>query len=306
MKLYKFKPYKEQTDTPADSTNDNDTKAKAKAKPRLKTLSTSMASNKTRKLAVTRLLAYQHPTSSLDVGTLWANVGRTVLNDPNLQNQVVQCIRDAVHDAACTKRKGQRVIGQFIEYVDQQGIGADDRVFLDLLCPRITRKDAEVHHANDNDNDDDEDDTELDSTSMGKKNDLQSFLWSFLVHLYSGNYPRAQGTGQKVNDFIDRLSHLGIYTPPRTRSELNKKTPFTPSDLLESVMSQLRVELKKMYKNGSCDLHQKVHVEGTTDRFIVHQTDLNDVSNPSFLSLVLQLKEMKKKGLLGPNIDVGI
>ncbi|KAF9015914.1 hypothetical protein BGZ52_006252, partial [Haplosporangium bisporale] len=277
MKLYKFKPYKEQTDTPADSTNDNDTKAKAKAKPRLKTLSTSMVSNKTRKLAVTRLLSYQHPTSSLDVGTLWANVGRAVLNDPNIQNQVVQCIRDAVHDAACTKRKGQRVIGRFIEYADQQGIGANDRVFLDLLCPRITRKDAEVHHANDNDdNDDDEDDdTELGSTSMGKKNDLQSFLWSFLVHLYSGNYPRAQGIGQKVNDFIDRLSRLGIYTPPRTRSELNKKTPFTPSDLLESVTSQLRVELKKMYKNGSCDLHQK-------------------------------LKEMKKKGLLGPNINVGI
>ncbi|KAF9344737.1 hypothetical protein BGX26_003974 [Mortierella sp. AD094] len=149
-----------------------------------------------------------------------------------------------------------------------------DRVFLDLLCPRATRKDAKVRIANGNADDDDEDDNaDLGSTSANKRNYQQSFLLSFLVHLYSGNYPRAKGIGQRVNDFIDRLIHLGIYTPPRTRSELNEKTPFTPSDLLESITSQLRVELKNIYKNGSCDLHQ-------------------------------QLKEMKKKGLLGPNIDV--
>jgi len=259
MKLYKFKPYKERTDTAEDVTNNESTQSKVKAKPTLKTLEGSSASS--RKLSIMRLMAYQHPTSSLGVGTLWANTGRAVRNDPNLQGQVVQCVRDAICDAASTKCKGQRVIGRFIEHVNCMGPQLDDadQVFLDLLCPRVTKKDAKCYKDGNSEDDDGEgDDTCLGVSTMLKMNNQQSFLLSFLTHLYSGNYPRAQGIGQKVNDFIDRLSHLGLYSPPRPRQAINEKTPFTPTDLLESVMGQLRVELKKMYKNGSCDLYQKV------------------------------------------------
>ncbi|KAG0036537.1 hypothetical protein BGZ82_004071 [Podila clonocystis] len=278
MKLYKFKPYKELMDTAQDVTESDNTKSKAKAKPKptLKTLEGSSASS--RKLNVTRLMAYQHPTSCLGVGTLRANIGHAVQNNSNLKGQVVQCIQDAVRDAASTKRRGQRVIGRFIEHVNcmEPQLDDADRVFLDLLCPRVTKKDAQ-HYKDDKskDNNGEGEDTCLGVSTTLKKNDQQSFLWSFLVHLYSGNYPRAQGIGQKVNDFIDRLSHLGIYSPPRPRQAINEKTLFTPTDLLESVMGQLRVELTKMYKNGSCDLHQK-------------------------------LKKLKDKGLLGPNVDIGI
>ncbi|KAF9972241.1 hypothetical protein BGZ75_001566, partial [Mortierella antarctica] len=96
-----------------------------------------------------------------------------------------------------------------------------------------------------------------------------------MVHLYTGNYPKASGIGQSVDQFIKRLCELGLYTPPRSRSDVNEKTPFSASDLLESVSVQLRVELKKMYKNGSCDMHQ-------------------------------QLVKVKKKGQLGPSVDIEI
>ncbi|KAG0057380.1 hypothetical protein BGZ83_010839 [Gryganskiella cystojenkinii] len=276
MKQHVFKPFKEKTDNSEESSDLDETIPKAKIKPKLKTLRTSTTSNKTRKLAITHHLAYHHPTSSLDVGTLQANVGRIAAISPILRSQIVQCLRDAVRDAASTKRRGQRFIGRFIEHVNRLGsqLESDDRVFLDLLCPRVTKKDAKDHK--DGEDDDDEDDlTDLGSASTVKKGDHGSFIWSFLIHLYSGNYPRAHGVGQKVNSFIVRLGELGIYTPPRSRSEVNEKTPFTPSDLLESVSGQLRVELKKMYKNGSCDIHQK-------------------------------LKKMKKRGLLGPSVDIGI
>ncbi|KAF9344736.1 hypothetical protein BGX26_003973 [Mortierella sp. AD094] len=65
MKLYKFKPYKERMNTAEDSTDDDKTESKVKVKPTLKTLEGSTAS--TRKLKITRLMTYQHPTSSLDV-----------------------------------------------------------------------------------------------------------------------------------------------------------------------------------------------------------------------------------------------
>ena len=145
-----------------------------------------------------------------------------------------------------------------------------DRVLLDLLCPRVTKKDAKDHKAgNDKSEDDDDDDlVDLGSASAAKKSDHYSFLLSFLIHLYSGNYPQARGIGQAVDNFIKRLGELGIYTPPRSRFEINERTPFCPADLLASVTDQLRVELKKMYKNGSCDLHQQVQIGYTIGRSV--------------------------------------
>ncbi|KAF9335429.1 hypothetical protein BG006_000067 [Podila minutissima] len=145
MKLYKFKPYKERMDTTEDVTNNESTKSKAKAKPMLKTLEASSAPS--RKLSIMHLMAYQHPTSSLGVGTLWANTGCAVQNDSILQGQVVQCVQDAVCDATSTKCKGQCVIGCFIEHINCMGPQLDDanQVFLDLLCPRVTEKDAQCY-----------------------------------------------------------------------------------------------------------------------------------------------------------------
>ncbi|KAF9991549.1 hypothetical protein BGZ80_009051, partial [Entomortierella chlamydospora] len=135
MKLYKFKPHKE----PDDSSDKDKVTPKPKPKPKpkappIKTLATSTAT--TRKLAVTRHLAYLHPTSTLKVGTLSANIKRVVPIEGDIQRDVIHCLRDAVSQAARTKRAGQRAIGRFVEHVNKNGPGPDDRQFLDLLCPR--------------------------------------------------------------------------------------------------------------------------------------------------------------------------
>ncbi|KAF9343289.1 hypothetical protein BGX34_006961, partial [Mortierella sp. NVP85] len=100
---------------------------------------------------------------------------------------------------------------------------------------------------------------EVDDTDLGGKGDLQhQFLQSLLVHLYSGNYPKKTGVGKVVNGFIDRLVDLGLYSPTRARSAINVVMPFTPSMLVRSSASQLATELKKMYKTGSHDMHEKL------------------------------------------------
>ncbi|KAI7819816.1 hypothetical protein BC939DRAFT_505458 [Gamsiella multidivaricata] len=105
MKLYKFKPYKEPE--AKDELEPSSDEPKPKPKPKFKTLSDSSAA--TRKLAITRLLQYQHPTSTLNVGTLSANLRRALPNDGTVQQEVALCIRNAVREAARIKRQGQRV-----------------------------------------------------------------------------------------------------------------------------------------------------------------------------------------------------
>ncbi|KAF9945327.1 hypothetical protein BGZ72_001470 [Mortierella alpina] len=177
-----------------------------------------------------------------------ANVGRITGENSSLQFQIVRCVRDAVREAASIKRRGQLTKQDVKDRQAGKDVGEDEGE-IDLTHPG--------------------------STSTAKKNDHLSSVWSFLIHLYSGNYPQAHGIGQAVDNFIKRLGELGIYTPPRSRSELNERTPFCPSDLLVSVANQPRVELTKMYKHSSLDLQQ-------------------------------QLAEMKKKGRLDPTVDIEI
>ncbi|KAI7818892.1 hypothetical protein BC939DRAFT_531715 [Gamsiella multidivaricata] len=147
---------------------------------------------------------------------------------------------------------------------------------MNFLCPRVSMKNAKKLDDGCAAEDDDEDGGDMDQKSKdGKGSEQFLFFQSFLSYLYSGNYSRKSGTGQKVNDFIDRLKDLGLYAPPRPRAALNEITPFSPKELLLSVALQLKVELKKMYRNGTCELHNK-------------------------------LQERKKKGLLRSDVNVEI
>ncbi|KAF9404193.1 hypothetical protein BGZ76_007049, partial [Entomortierella beljakovae] len=263
MKQYVFKPYRKpegQNESKASSNNSKSkfkSKSRPKPKPKLKTLANSTAA--TRKLSITRMLAYHHPTSSLKVGTLAANVKR-VSDNSLLHQEVIHCIRDAVHEAAKIKREGQRAIGKFVEHISKHEPGHNDRQYLDYLCPRVTMKDVKGlgDDEEDEENEEDEDGSDLAKMPKGGKDSKQnSFLSSFLIFIYSGNRPRNSGIGSAVNDFIDRLIHLKMYTPPPPSSDgCRHKKPFTPSHLVQSISTQLRVELKKMYKNGSCDLYK--------------------------------------------------
>lgn len=254
MKQFKLKPYKEPADKPSEP-NDNRSR-KPKPKPR----STSTAS--TMKLQVMRSMAYQHPTSSLYIGTLWANIKNALPNQPILQQEVIDCIQEASQEAARIKRKCQVLIGSFIERLDCMGLehlSDTDREILDCFCPRLKIKDAEDKDDGPAEEDEEQDNTDLEGDIKGGKDTEQlRFLLSFASCLYSGNYPRDSGIGQKVNAFLSRLQQLGLYTPPRSRSETKETMPFPPGDLVRSVTVQLTAELKRMYRKGSYELQKKV------------------------------------------------
>ncbi|KAF8906649.1 hypothetical protein BGZ58_006272, partial [Dissophora ornata] len=126
MKQFRQKPYKAQPEAPNNQTSTNKSKAKAKKAPTF----TPKPLADMDKNGLIRSMAWHHPTSTLEVGTLSANTKRvftgmpalttltsttSALDRPDLQQQVMECIQEATRLAAGVKRKAQRLIGQFVE-----------------------------------------------------------------------------------------------------------------------------------------------------------------------------------------------
>ncbi|GJJ75414.1 hypothetical protein EMPS_07772 [Entomortierella parvispora] len=288
--------------------------------PTLKTLSKSTAA--TDKLAITRHLAYHHPTSSLSIGTLKANIRLALPNQLDLQQEVMEVIQGATSEAARVKREAQRLIGCYIEKLDKIGIdhiSSVDKEILRHLCQPVSMEDVKdtddiaADEEDDNqinglvdaelDPDDGEPEVESDdsdlqppstSTTKKKKDDkVQApFIWSFLRVVYSGKRPRPSSMGDKVNAFIDRLTEFGIYGSPSV--DINESNmPFTPTDLVRSVATQLKAELENMYKHGTCIIHNKLKKAKDlgildTNTQILIRDDVSAVENYVSLNKLIQ------------------
>ncbi|KAG0195226.1 hypothetical protein BGX28_001920 [Mortierella sp. GBA30] len=204
------------------------------------------------------MMAHQHPTTSLYIGTLSANVKHALPNEDCLQDEVVSLHMRAASEAVRIKREGQRLIGKNIEYLDNKGLEHLDAVvrkFLDVLCPRVSMKDVKndaadvmeddedgdktvgVMEGSHDEEEDDEDDSDL-GGSGGGDNAQRLFLPSFLSYLYSGSHP----SKIEVAGFISRLQGFGLHKS-RSQSEINRSISFTPTDLVRSVVGQLKGEL---------------------------------------------------------------
>ncbi|KAI1286127.1 hypothetical protein EDD11_000592, partial [Mortierella claussenii] len=259
MKQFVWKPFKEPDDKPEKP------KPRPKPKPALKLLSDSTAA--TNKLALSRLMNYQHPTANLFVGTLSANIKRVLPGEDSLRDEVMSVCLGAISEAARIKREAQRLIGTYLEHLTKkglEGLDVEDRVFLDLLCPRVSmgdvKKGAEVVAEDDDDDDDDDDevfgvveegdgegddddggddDTDL-GGSNGNDNAQRQFLASLLIYLYSGNRPKKA----EVARFIDRLEGLHLHEL-RSQPDIKNIMAFTAVSLLRSITGQLKGELKR-------------------------------------------------------------
>ncbi|GJJ77517.1 putative transposase [Entomortierella parvispora] len=314
MKQLAYKPYKE-----PETKRKKETSA-PKDPPTLKTLSKSTAA--TDKLAITRHLAYHHPTSSLSIGTLKANIRLALPNQLDLQQEVMEVIQGATSEAARVKREAQRLIGCYVEKLDKIGIdhiSSVDKEILRHLCQPVSMEDVKdtddiaADEEDDNqinglvdaelDPDDGEPEVESDdsdlqppstSTTKKKKDDkVQApFIWSFLRVVYSGKRPRPSSMGDKVNAFIDRLTELGIYVSPSV--DINESNmPFTPTDLVRSMATQLKAELEKMYKHGTCIIHNKLKKAKDlgildTNTQILIRDDVSAVENYVSLNKLIQ------------------
>lgn len=258
-----------------------DTKAKATPK------AGSANSSRTVKQKHVKALSWHHPTSSLEVGLLETNTKRVFKDRLDLQREVVDCIKSASTQAVDIKRRAQRLIGAFIETlktrIDNEvakarglvpagqtlseamrlktrhdAVTGDERAILEYLGGKVKPK-------VDSDDDDNIDDSQQndDDTDLDEKGDKQvQFLQSFLVYLYSNNLPSAKAEiGKAVDGFITMLDKFGLFLIPRSRREINRTMPYTPTSLVRSVAGDLGRELKRMYQNGSHLLHDKVRLQ---------------------------------------------
>ncbi|KAF8949579.1 hypothetical protein BGZ46_005088 [Entomortierella lignicola] len=198
-------------------------------------------------------LSWEHPTVNLDIGTLSANVNGVLKDKDAVAQEVIGCIQGAVRLASEVKRQCQGLIGQYLELLDTQGVfdPSSDRQILDHLCPRIVPRTNNSNNLNVGEQN-------TNAGDLDDKDDKQEqFLASFLRFLYSGNFPSQTGVAKVANLFIKRLTTLNLLTP-RNRSELNVLKEFNPTNLVRSAATQLAVELKKIYKNESCELQEKL------------------------------------------------
>ncbi|KAF9900204.1 hypothetical protein EC991_007789, partial [Linnemannia zychae] len=268
-KQFKLKFYTRPPDTVNNSTPAKKTTSKAN-KP-LQPNTKPIADKDKRGLL--RSLSWHHPTAWLDIGTLETNVGRVSGDGATLRNQetplslnivqqeVVDCIQEAVRLAANVKRNAQRLIGGYLETLAVRMHAAEEtkRTELQKVSPPMTMTNADRRKArrdavtddereilthlcvrlNPNNTDQEQQDVEQkkeDNTDLDEKGNIeQQFLRSFLTYLYSGNYPGKAGVGVVVNKLIDWLTDHGFHRPIRARRDLNETMPFTPSMLVRSV-----------------------------------------------------------------------
>ncbi|KAF9284831.1 hypothetical protein BGZ88_009765 [Linnemannia elongata] len=272
------------------------------------------ASKKTIKQSLIRSLGWHHPTVSLEAGTLEANTKRVLSNSPDLQQEVAKCLKKGSQLAVDTKRKAQRLIGRFLEMLRirienavaearrkkngqalsesdrlkarREAVSDGERVVLDYLCERVKPKDVGDGGLNDGQKDADQPD--LDE----KADKCAQFLESFLTYLYSDNLPNKNSLiGKAVDKFIGILVDLELFDVSRNRSEIKVTMPFTPSSLVRSVAGQLSTELKKLYRNGTHLLYDKVSTmkdKGKIEAYI----DITIQGNISAAENYIALNEM--------------
>ncbi|KAF9904963.1 hypothetical protein EC991_002203, partial [Linnemannia zychae] len=270
MKQYVQKYYKEHPTTITDKASSN--------KPKAKKENDSTIAKRPRvtkgKQGLVSSMALHHTTVTLQTGTLLSNTKRvftpssaptsiepktatlgpsmsvtttpalpkTVLDRPDLQRLVVECLQEATHLAAGVKREAQRLIGHFIEVMGKKmdavetrlmveyAISDDERRILDHLCGRIKPKEAI-----DERDDDCEKTNSQDNKGIDDKDETDSTL----------------------NTFINWLVDRKLYHPTRSRGEIDVRMPFTPTFLVRSVSGRLALELQKIYRNGTFDLYKK-------------------------------------------------
>ncbi|KAG0221137.1 hypothetical protein BGW41_007177, partial [Actinomortierella wolfii] len=187
---------------------------------------------------VLKALDSEHPIVTLEFGSLHKNIIGVLHDKPDVARSVEDCLRAVVRRANDAKRQFQRVIASYLEIVFSGEIQQHDRKFLNHLCENV-RSQVIAQTAEDKKNED----ITLGNTKQS------SFIQAILVAMISGKDPPR---GSIANEFIARLRGIGL---------INVEVPATvyPANIIaKSVSSQLCLQLKKHFKDGSVLLHQRL------------------------------------------------
>jgi hypothetical protein len=257
--------------------------------PKKKTSTRAPMTSTTRQKLLNQL-TFEHPTSSLRVGTLQSKVNEVLTSAPELRSEVIDCIRLAVWLAWTVKLRCQEIIGRYLEIVFAESCQAEptDLTFLDALYERKStdankkEKDADNKEKEDHDDEDEEEDEDEQIDIGAKGGEQMRFLHTFTTFLYSGIRPIRRGdVSVLVDDFITRLEGLGLLDKePVSRSSLRGQE-YRASDVTRTVAVQIKAELKRHYHYGREALVEKVFFMSTFMAW------MRFLSNP--FSLILKL-----------------
>lgn len=259
MKQYKWKPYKTPPRNPADSTGDVSKSSKKSSKKKSTPLkSPSEMTRRDLFFAMQR----EHPLVTLNAGTLSVNIKEAWKNyhpedDSNPARKVHECLQEAVRLAADAKRSCQKILGRYLDEIfSSDKIEEADREFLDHISARIS-----ADCKNDfGDSLDDEEEYSAQDLMEDNFDPQCSFISMLMRCLYSKKFPNKSErskAGPIVRSFMQRLQSLGIIDNINEGLIVEKKH-YPASSLLRSVSTQLYVEIKKIYKNGTWELFEKV------------------------------------------------
>ncbi|KAF9895897.1 hypothetical protein BX616_008590, partial [Lobosporangium transversale] len=97
------------------NTNALDSNKQKKKKEKEKSKKPQKAVDEMDKTDLVRAMQYEHPTRTLDIGTVNGNLNRILTDKPQLRSKIKACLQEVVRHASKTKRTCQRAIGQYIE-----------------------------------------------------------------------------------------------------------------------------------------------------------------------------------------------
>ncbi|KAG0329520.1 hypothetical protein BG000_012074, partial [Podila horticola] len=263
LKQYASKAWKAPPESPQESTtSSSQQKPKTVKKKRLQPVH-----GMTKKELVSEL-QWEHPTRTLDVGTVNANVTRVLSKEfgAPLQShylpRIKTCLSDVAQLAATLKRICQLAIGQYLEQLSLQDIDEADRIILHSLCPSFTDKNmviVEDTTTQDSEEpegpEENEEDVEFDDKNDGKNDSLQFFL-SLLTAVHSSKRPSVKGkSGLAVCTFLDRAKN---FIPPRVETgsgskiDLLKKKGLLRSDAVGQIDPKLTLAENFIILNRAC------------------------------------------------------
>ncbi|KAG0286082.1 hypothetical protein BGZ98_005234 [Dissophora globulifera] len=312
MKHFYQKPYKVPPATIDSQTSAKKSKTKVEKVP----TTTRKPLADMDKKGLVHSMAWYHPTSTLDVGTLAANIKRvfasrpetttlisttSALDRPDVQQQVMKYIQEATQLAAGVKRKAQRLIGQFVETLRDMMNEKEETLRVMLHSENKTMSEAErirVRKRAISDNERkildylcdrikpmDENGDEADSQKKASEDNSDiddkgtnqvKFLLSFLTCLYSGNYPNAN-------------ARIGVPVNIFIDWLVDHKfydPPRTRGDVNATMPFTPNYLIRSVSGQVAAEL-QRMYASGTYE-------------------LYKKVKTMKEKGTLGLNDDIGI
>ncbi|KAF9114489.1 hypothetical protein BGW39_003349, partial [Mortierella sp. 14UC] len=294
MKQYKLKPWKCKTEEPDNPTSAPVSDASNEPKPprRGPTLPAVDRMNKSNLL---KAMAWEHPYSWLEIGTVAVNVEALKVKDENrdpveraediqVAEETIRCLKDISREANRTKRKCQQLLGAYVDRLRIDGPSPDDKKFLDLLCPPIPRRDSNINsstsgNANSSTSSKNPLIINADPDPDDKPDNQTAFIACFMRYLYSNNFPHRQGIGIIVDEFIRRLETLRLHHPLRNRGEINVSSEFQSTPLVRSAATQVCVEMKNMYWRGSYALLDQLKAQYERDYKLDASKNKNDAKD---------------------------